>query len=639
MKFVACIRPLPKSLFIGPSSRVLIVKNGTEQLRFPVDAAVETPDPTHVSRYVGFLADTASQGFESTVFVVGQLGSGRVSLCFVLFALVLMEVFAVPALSCEFTGRFVAFDCHAHWRESLCVQQGCITATVSSGKPCWIAFTALALADCAPVPQALYKEEFFDLSRTSLQRLRSSLPLHERSGAFELDDLKQHPVRDATDTAEHLRLCKRQLHRLFDGAKAKGDITHLVYTLQVVVHSSGDQSSTTVGQVRVVVLCPTGVRDLPGNDPSLSLAHRSMLAIGQVLRALSRTQRSRPRGNARSKSLIVPRGSRLPIRRTSVTTPSPKMQSESTPSQNTLSAASSKRHAGSICVATMQGHDKPGQSSGRHRRGKGGSAEVPAFVPYRNSNLTKLLKSSLTGHARLAVVACVLDGKDHVESTLNTLRFCQKLSHLPVSPRIRRVAPSPASEHAVRALRVLVDRIGPNSPSAQSPAPDASSVQSVAPDATSEQSSDLPPDPADSDDHKGDSDDSIETLREFLIMAASPTSSAGSKPSASASDDSQVPTKHTPAAAASQGTTDRDSDDLDDDKLPEWLTQVAPEDRLAAGNEVLCVLCGLCSTAFCFVVSAFDSFIAPEDIGDSSWSRCCPAAGAGTHSQRAYAFA
>jgi len=46
-----------------------------------------------------------------------------------------------------------------------------------------------------------------------------------------------------------------------------------------------------------------------------------------------------------------------------------------------------------------------------------------AFIPYRNSPLTKILRSSLGGNSRTAIILCVNPSLSQIEQTLGTLRF------------------------------------------------------------------------------------------------------------------------------------------------------------------------------------------------------------------------
>lgn len=54
---------------------------------------------------------------------------------------------------------------------------------------------------------------------------------------------------------------------------------------------------------------------------------------------------------------------------------------------------------------------------------KGGVNQNDMHIPYRNSCLTKLLKNSLGGNARTAIILCVSPTQSQIEQSLSTLRF------------------------------------------------------------------------------------------------------------------------------------------------------------------------------------------------------------------------
>jgi centromeric protein E len=55
--------------------------------------------------------------------------------------------------------------------------------------------------------------------------------------------------------------------------------------------------------------------------------------------------------------------------------------------------------------------------------GKKGASD--AHIPYRNSPLTKILRSSLGGNSRTAIVLCITPSASQLEQTFSTLRFGQ----------------------------------------------------------------------------------------------------------------------------------------------------------------------------------------------------------------------
>lgn len=67
-------------------------------------------------------------------------------------------------------------------------------------------------------------------------------------------------------------------------------------------------------------------------------------------------------------------------------------------------------------------------------RRRGGGAEDPSFVPYRDSKLTQLLYDGLKGTGRVLMVACCAPTKLHIDETLNTLHFAQTALHIRSEP-------------------------------------------------------------------------------------------------------------------------------------------------------------------------------------------------------------
>ena len=53
-----------------------------------------------------------------------------------------------------------------------------------------------------------------------------------------------------------------------------------------------------------------------------------------------------------------------------------------------------------------------------------------AFVPYRNSNLTRLLKDSLGGNSKTTLISMVGPTSICADETLKTLRFSERASHV-----------------------------------------------------------------------------------------------------------------------------------------------------------------------------------------------------------------
>lgn len=58
------------------------------------------------------------------------------------------------------------------------------------------------------------------------------------------------------------------------------------------------------------------------------------------------------------------------------------------------------------------------ENSAKHQRSSG-----LAHVPYRDSKLTSLLKSGLSGSGRMVMIACIAPSQQHVEGTMSSLDY------------------------------------------------------------------------------------------------------------------------------------------------------------------------------------------------------------------------
>nr|CCM12945.1 Putative kinesin-like protein [Leishmania guyanensis] len=61
-------------------------------------------------------------------------------------------------------------------------------------------------------------------------------------------------------------------------------------------------------------------------------------------------------------------------------------------------------------------------------------APPPPFIPYRSSVLTQLLMHSLDGHGRTVMVACVSPSALHLEESLRTLHYAERVRHIRAVP-------------------------------------------------------------------------------------------------------------------------------------------------------------------------------------------------------------
>ena len=88
---------------------------------------------------------------------------------------------------------------------------------------------------------------------------------------------------------------------------------------------------------------------------------------------------------------------------------------------------------------------------GKASRGKGGKA----YVPYRNSKLTRLLKDGLSGNCKTAMIATVSASADQYMNSINTLKYADRAKEIKTSissgannkaPRNNKKAAEPARE-------------------------------------------------------------------------------------------------------------------------------------------------------------------------------------------------
>ncbi|XLU53857.1 hypothetical protein S245_048505, partial [Arachis hypogaea] len=58
--------------------------------------------------------------------------------------------------------------------------------------------------------------------------------------------------------------------------------------------------------------------------------------------------------------------------------------------------------------------------------------DKPSHIPYRDSKLTRLLQSSLSGHVRVSLICTVTPSLSSTEETHNTLKFAHRAKHIEI---------------------------------------------------------------------------------------------------------------------------------------------------------------------------------------------------------------
>ncbi|KAH9600489.1 Kinesin motor domain [Trypanosoma melophagium] len=72
--------------------------------------------------------------------------------------------------------------------------------------------------------------------------------------------------------------------------------------------------------------------------------------------------------------------------------------------------------------------------------GAGGTVAVPAFVPYRDSRLTHLLKTAIGGNSLTAVFFCITPAMQHVDESRSTLQFAARVKSIKNKVSVNEVA-------------------------------------------------------------------------------------------------------------------------------------------------------------------------------------------------------
>ncbi|XP_077360275.1 kinesin family member 4 [Festucalex cinctus] len=89
----------------------------------------------------------------------------------------------------------------------------------------------------------------------------------------------------------------------------------------------------------------------------------------------------------------------------------------------------------------------------------GDESKKNAFVPYRDSKLTRLLQDSLGGNSHTLMIACISPADSNLEETVNTLRYAdraRKIKNKPVVNIDPRVAENSRLKQQVQELQVML---------------------------------------------------------------------------------------------------------------------------------------------------------------------------------------
>lgn len=83
-----------------------------------------------------------------------------------------------------------------------------------------------------------------------------------------------------------------------------------------------------------------------------------------------------------------------------------------------------------------------------------------AFIPYRNSKLTRILQDSLGGNSRTTMIACVSPVESNYEETLSTIKYASRARNIKNKPVVNRDANSMLIEALRNQITQLQTEIG-----------------------------------------------------------------------------------------------------------------------------------------------------------------------------------
>lgn len=96
-------------------------------------------------------------------------------------------------------------------------------------------------------------------------------------------------------------------------------------------------------------------------------------------------------------------------------------------------------------------------------RSSSSASSAMRFVPYRDSKLTRLLKDSLGGRCRTAMIATISPATSHQEETLNTLKYARRAKAIRNSTHatngLKAAQPSASESSAVAGLRAKLHQL------------------------------------------------------------------------------------------------------------------------------------------------------------------------------------
>lgn len=78
-----------------------------------------------------------------------------------------------------------------------------------------------------------------------------------------------------------------------------------------------------------------------------------------------------------------------------------------------------------------------------------------AYVPYKNSKLTRILQDSLGGNSRTTMIACASPADSNLEETLSTVKYASRARNIKNKPKVNR----DANSMLIEALKKQIDQL------------------------------------------------------------------------------------------------------------------------------------------------------------------------------------
>ncbi|KXZ48288.1 hypothetical protein GPECTOR_29g64 [Gonium pectorale] len=276
----------------------------------------------------------------------------------------------------------------------------------------------------------LYRDELRDLLCESGAHEKQPLRIWGDKATF-VKGLSEHPAASAQQMVDLLLTGLKRRNTAPTGLNAESSRSHAVFTVTVSkrVAAAGPDGEVTVAKLNLV--------DLAGSE-------RASLSVPDV--GYSHAEAMTPRrGQAPASAFKMP------------PPPPPATAMKSCVRGAVLAGqqADRRREACDINASLMWLGRVIGDLNDSQRTGKA------VHIPYRSSNLTRLLQESLGGNAKTTIIACISPSAASYDETLSTLRFARDARRVRNAARVAEPVPADpvALQRAVESLRAELEAL------------------------------------------------------------------------------------------------------------------------------------------------------------------------------------